>query len=541
MAEKKKKKFSLTPFSIILILLVLVAVITMFCNGMDTGTTVDVTETLLWKDNITQVLPESETALEALKEAGWQEITIVTGSEAVLVSGAGLPNILMSVANGFANAMEVIIFVFILGGFLGLVAHSGALETGIAVLVKALKGKELVIIPVLMAVFSICGSTYGMLEESVGFYALLSGTMVAAGMDTIVASAIVLLGAGSGVLGSTVNPFAVGAAQGAANDAFEALGVNYTVNMGTMIAIGAILWVIALSISIFFVFTYAKKVKADKGSTILSLQEQEAMVAEYGNKDLTEDVKLTGRQKAILILFGVTFLVMILMFIPWFDLIPSLEYDWDNMAVVKGGAIGWTEYIFGVPFGVTYMLEAATWFLIMGIIIGIVDMAGREEHAEAKIVDTFIAGCTDMMSVCLIIAVSRGVSVLMSETNFSAFLVHKVGGALEGLHPAVFTPLNYLFHIVLSVLVPSSSGIAALSGGVMAPIANGAEKSVEVTLMTMVAANGLVNLITPTCGAIMGGLALAKVDYSTWVKWAAKVVGCIGVASLVLLTIWGLF
>lgn len=474
MAEKKKRGFSLTPFSIIMILLIIVAIITMFVAGQPTG--------------------------------------IEDGT----VTGATFSMIIMSIVNGFSNAMEVIIFVFILGGFLGLVAHSGALETGIAALVKKLHGHELVIIPVLMFIFSICGSTYGMLEESVGFYALLAGTMVAAGMDTIVGASVVLLGAGSGVLGSTVNPFAVGAALDAAK------GAGVEVNSAIMMAIGAILWVVAYAISVFFVYTYAKKVKADKGSTLLSLQEQEAMMAEYGNKEIGEDVKLTGRQKAILVLFAITFLVMIIMFIPWF----AFNVD-----------MSWSAWLFGLPFGDTYMLEAATWFLIMGLIIGVIDMAGREKNTEKKVVDTFIAGCTDMMSVCLVIAVSRGVSVLMSETHFSDYLVTNVGGALGKLPEAVFTPLNYLFHVVLSVLVPSSSGLAALSGGIMAPIANGATFSVEVTLMTMVAANGLVNLITPTCGAIMGGLALARVDYSTWVKFAAKIVAVIGVVSMVILTV----
>ena len=55
-----------------------------------------------------------------------------------------------------------------------------------------------------------------------------------------------------------------------------------------------------------------------------------------------------------------------------------------------------------------------------------------------------------------------------------------------------------------------------------------------------IAANGLVNLITPTCGAIMGGLALAKVEYSTWFKWALKVVLTIAVINILVLTIFSL-
>ena len=229
------------------------------------------------------------------------------------VKAASLSTVLLAPIQGFGDAIDVCVFVFILGAFLAIVAKTGALETGIKVLVKKLNGKEVILIPILMAIFSIGGTTYGMLEETVGFYALLSFTMVAAGMDTIVASATVLLGAGSGVLGSTVNPFAVGAAV----DALKSVGIE--INQGTIILLGVLLWLTALGISIAFVMTYAKKVIKDKGSTFLSLQEQKAMEAKYGKNKDKETVKLTGVQKATLWIFAITFLVMIVSFIPWED------------------------------------------------------------------------------------------------------------------------------------------------------------------------------------------------------------------------------
>ena len=140
---------------------------------------------------------------------------------------------------------------------------------------EKLKGKELLLIPILMFIFSIGGTTYGMLEETVGFYALLSATMVAAGMDTLVASATILLGAGVGVLGSTINPFAVGAA-------VDSLPEGIVVNQAVIIAIGVALWITAYIIAVLFVMSYAKKVKKDKGSTFLSLQEQKVMEKKYG-------------------------------------------------------------------------------------------------------------------------------------------------------------------------------------------------------------------------------------------------------------------
>ena len=169
----------------------------------------------------------------------------------------------MSPILGFESAIDVSIFVMVLGGFLAVINRTGALETGIKVLVQKLKGREIILIPILMLIFSIGGTTYGMLEETVGFYVLLAATMYAAGMDPLVGSAVVLLGAGSGVLGSTINPFATGAA-------ISALPKTVVANQGTIIIIATLLWLTTLLISTFFVMKYAMKVQKDKGSTFLS-------------------------------------------------------------------------------------------------------------------------------------------------------------------------------------------------------------------------------------------------------------------------------
>ena len=246
-----------------------------------------------------------------LPDAEFIDSTIVDGSGVV---AASLSDILMAPILGFEDAVDVSIFILVLGGLLAIVTKTGALEQGIKVLVKKLKGNELLLIPILMFIFSVGGTTYGMLEETVGFYALLAFTMVAAGMDTVVASATVLLGAGSGVLGSTINPFATGAA-------IAALPEGVEVNQGIIIFLGVVLWLVSYAISVYFVMTYAAKVKKNKGSTILSLQEQKAMEETYADKDANKiEAKLSKKQTITLILFLLTFVIMIIGFIPWADL-----------------------------------------------------------------------------------------------------------------------------------------------------------------------------------------------------------------------------
>ena len=436
---------------------------------------------------------------------------IVNGSGTV---GAKLSDILLSPILGFADAVDVSIFILVLGGFLGILTKTGALETGIKVLVKKLKGNELILIPILMLIFSIGGTTYGMLEETVGFYVLIAACMVAAGMDTIVGSAVVLLGAGSGVLGSTINPFAVGAAISSLPDGIK-------VNQGYVIFIGFLLWITTLLISIFFVMRYAKKVKQDKGSTFLSLREQKNMEKKFKEEIEIEhnkkEVKLTTRQKITLVLLMFTFIIMIIGFIPWGEF---------NITFFDK----FTGWLTGSSLGNWWFYEAALWFLVMTIIIALVN-----KMKEKDIVDTFIDGANDMIGVILIIAVARGASVLMQTTYLDNYIIYNASNLLKNLPEFLFVPLNYLLHIVLSILVPSSSGLAALSTPIIAPLATNLGYSGEVAIMTLVSANGLVNLITPTCGAIMGGLALAKVEYTTWFKWALKIVITIALVNIIIL------
>ena len=447
--KQKKKRATLSAFTILLIILVVLAIITVIMSAV--------------------------------------------GVEGV--EGATLAGVVTAPVLGFQDAIGVCLFVLILGGFLGIITETGALDAGIAALVHKLKGNELVLIPILMILFSIGGSTYGMCEETVPFYLLLAATMVAAGFDSLTGAAVVLLGAGCGVLGSTVNPFAVGVA----NDALKSMGIvpDQLVVMG----IGVVLWFVTLAISIVFVMRYAKKVKADKGSTFLSLQEQEDMMNEWGmaeseveaaTGDQAATPKMTGRQKWSLIVFALTFVVMIVSFIPWEDLgfdgfVQGATYEEvettvsgdDIVAVydeatesslaldgtVEGVATAeeqvtpaWSSFLTGVPLGQWYFDEASTWFLIMALIIGVIGGV-----SENRFVKTFISGAADMMSVVLIIALARSITVLMGETGLDMWILTNAAAALTGLSAIVFAPLSFLLYVVLSFLIPSSSGMATVS------------------------------------------------------------------------------
>ena len=479
MAEKKKRR-SLNTFVILLVVLLAVSIVTWVASGQ------------------TYTGFDEETG-EAVEMA---------------VQGASLSDILMAPLNGWHDAGDVIGFVFCLGIFLSILTATGALETGIQVLVKALHGKELVLVWILMFLFSIGGTTYGMGEETVGFYILLAATMMAAGFDPMVGAATVLLGAGSGVLGSTLNPFATGAAVAAA-------GVD--VNMGTIFVVAIILWLGTFILSALFVTAYAKKVKDGKGSILTAEQISECKAAYGTSTEISSNVRLTGRQKGVLIVFAFSFLIMILGFIPWGSLNEGIY-----------NALGFTSVITGSQLGDWYFNEAATWFLLMGFVMGFIGLEDKK-----KLMPCVINGFTDMISVNLVIALARATTVIMSSTGLGAWLVEASITALtaSGLPAPIFGFLDYVLHVGLSFLVPSSSGLAGLSSPIVSPIVAGMGWSVETSIMINVAANGFVNLFTPTCGFIMGGLALAKVEYSTWLKFGAKLFVVLGIVCMVILTV----
>lgn len=434
------------------------------------------------------------------------------------VAPATFATIIRSVVDGFSDAAgsgaDLIAFIFCIGGYLGIVNSTGALDAGIATLVRKLHGREEILIAVVMFVFSIGGTTYGMCEETVPFYIMLASTMVAAGMDTLTGALVVALGAGVGVLGSTINPFCTMAAVGALGD------VGIAVDTGKMIALGVVLWLSSYAIALYFVLKYAKKVKADKGSTFLSLQEKEIMEKEF-SKGFDAKTELSGKQKLVLWIFGLSFVVMVCGFIPW-----------EDYGVNIFG--GWSEFIMGegIPMGYWYFDEGATLFFIMAIIVGFI--YGMKED---EFVSKFIAGSADLISVAFIIAVARGATVLMGCTGLGEWLVNVIADTLKGVPGFVYAPLAYILYLPLSFLVPSTSGLAGLSMPIMGPVTSQLGFSVEVMILIFSAANGLINLFAPTAGALMGGMQTAKIEYPTYMKFALKPVIVIGLANIVIVTI----
>lgn len=409
------------------------------------------------------------------------EGTPVTGTYGTVPrNGQSIWEVMLAPLDGFYEAIEIAVFILMVGGFLGVVGKTGAIDGGIAAIVDGLGDKGTVLIPLLMFAFSLGGTTFGMAEETIAFYPLLIPVMVAAGYDTVTAVSVILLGAGAGVLGSTVNPFATGIAAGFAG-----------VSMGENLGLRLLMLGLGLGISILFVLIYGQKVRQDPRRSLVAAQRQENLRS-FGA--ISQRKPLTGRQKLALILFALTFLVMVYGVIPFSD-----------MGITWIPTLGW------------WFPELSALFWVSAVVTGMLCRVG-----EKNIVEGFVSGAADLLGVAFIIGISRGITVLMNRGHITDTILHWGEKSLTGAGGVGFILLAFFIFLVLSVLIPSSSGLATLSMPIMAPLAEMTGVSRGLMVTAYQAASGIVNLITPTSAVVMGALAIGRVSYGVWMKYVWK-------------------
>ena len=386
----------------------------------------------------------------------------------------------------------------VIGGFIAITMRTGAIQAGIALLVGRLRGHERWMIPILMAVFAVGGTTFGMAEESLAFYVLVITVMIAAGYDAMVGALVILLGAGIGVLGSTVNPFATGIASGFAD-----------VSLSDGLALRLVILVVGLALGIWFVLRYAERVRRDPSTSLVYDMKADNERHFTAAADASAGtVVMTGTHKVVLALFGAAFAVMVYGVIPWEDLGIGLPTLW------------W------------WFPEMTASFLFFAIVIGLVGRMG-----EGELTSTFVDGARDLLGVALIIGIARGITVVMNNGQITDTVLHWAEEALGDVGEAAFAVVMYALFLPLSFLIPSSSGLATVAMPIMAPLADfaGADRSLVVTAYQ--SASGLLNLVTPTSAVVMGGLAIARVPYGRYLRFVWPLLAMLATLTVVVLVL----
>lgn len=428
------------------------------------------------------------------------EIPVAGSYHLVDAEPQGLWDVFQAPIKGFKSALDVALFILILGGFLGVVFETKAIDSALGSILKKLNGKEKYLIPILMIFFAIGGTTYGMAEETIAFYPLIIPIILASGYDLVTVIMIVFLGSGVGVLGGLVDPFAVGIAS-------ELAGIS----IGEGIEFRAIILMLGSIWAITFTMRYASKVKSDPTKSI-TYDLNQNLVSKFKSFDSNEVIEMTKKRIVVLTIFILTFAIMIISVIPWqykfgIDFFANLHASLIKMPVFK--------FIFGsmLPLGDWFFVEMSVLFLISAIIIGVF-----YRFSESKIVDLFMIGAKDLLSVALILGVARGISVILNDGMIIGTILHAGEIALTNVNKGVFAFGTYLLYIPLTFLIPSTSGLATASMPIIAPLADFAGVGREVVVMAFQSGAQTMNFMSPTQSVLIGALAITGVPYSRWLK-----------------------
>lgn len=384
---------------------------------------------------------------------------------------------------------EVFLFVLAIGGFIAVMFATGALDRGISRLAWRTRNHGWLMIVTIMSVFSLLGSVEGFAEETLGFYGLIVPLMLALGYDRMTAVGVIIVGAGVGVMGSTVNPFSIGIASGFAD-----------VSIGDGIQLRVVMWIVLTAVAIAYVLRYGRMVKEHPEKSIVGFREGDREAA--AKVSATEPEKVTGRQKWVIAGITLTFAFMIFSIIPWSQIIDGPDaapYSWE---------LDW------------WFPQLTVLFIVAAIIIGV--FGGLGEH---KLSDTFAKGASDLLYPALVIVLARGITVIMTNAEITDTVLHSMEGAASNASHGVFAIVMFLINLPLAFLIPSTSGDATLVMPILAPLSDFADLPRSLTVTAWNAASGWMNLWIPTTAVVMGGIALAKVSYDKYLKWLAPLLG----------------
>ena len=481
------------------------------------------------------------------------------------ITGVGILDVFTSIWRGFANKVEVILFILAIGGSLSVMAKIKAIDAGIGKLVEILGEKVWILIPVLMFIFGLGGTTYGMWEETIAFIPILIPVFKKANYGSFTAIMVILLGAGTGCLASTINPFSVGSAVSATKEDGESIIANLNATPGILQGtrwISFILFeLVAIVIVSWMASRYRKGVLAKYDTDAQAIQESKTsnklvqfftrarIVDGIDNKLIekrfkeTEKIEFTVRRKVSLGLFVTTFLLMILLYLPWGDWL-SLESSRADYSKSMFWFASTNESSGFATIGNWYFISVAGLFLLSAIIIFAInfrDFKSADENYEQGFINTYMSGVKDVISVCLLIAVAGGLGNILDGTGFGKLIAENAAKGLSNW--MAFGIVIFFVSIILSLLVPSTSGFAGAFIPIFAAIGAKAFPGSEATafgiaMLGFLFANGLANFVTPTSAALMGYTQYAGVPYNTWIKQTWKFTLALFILSFILIMIF---
>jgi len=432
----------------------------------------------------------------------------------------GVTKVVTEQVNGVGS---IVIFLLLFNGTMTLVNDARAIEAGIGGLLRKMHGKEIVLIPILMFILAVCGSTFNMCEQLLPLFLVVIPIFFAAGYDRMTGFLVVFMSAGVGVLGSTVNPVLLGTGISAMQGLVDPAVLP---SLMTGIVWRLVIFVVVTAASIICTMLYARKVKKNPTKSCVYMS-QEAFAKEYSfDKDALPP--MTKKRAWTLIVFGIAFLMLIIGFVDW-----QAITGWNGFIAVTTWLKQYFPFISSIGgIGSWGMVEAGMLFFIAALIIGAINWKSAGHWFS-----TFYAGCREFIGVAFIVAVAKGLSITLTDSGFNSMIATGVGSALGKMGAVGAILLIFLVISLLTVFIPSSSGLASAMFPVIGPaIATANANLLSGSVTSFAAAMGFVNLFTPT-GMLLPFLEVSKMDMNQFFKAAWKQMAIILALTIGLLAI----
>ena len=381
-----------------------------------------------------------------------------------------------SIYHGFEKQAGIIVFILVVGGAFWLLNATGAVSAGIGRFIARVGKRDKWVLVALTLLFSLGGAVFGMSEETIPFVGMVVPLMLSMGYDAFMGMLIVYVASNVGFSSAFLNPFTVGIAQGMADlPLFSGLGYRL------------VCWGVLTALMVAFVLVYAARTRKKADVTVEAAPAPEA---------------LSGRQKAILAVLGVTVVMLV---------VGVTQWKW-------------------------YLPEITGLFLSMGIVCGII--AGFSAN---RIAEELLAGAKDILSAALVVGFASGIIVILQDGKVVDSILHSMQESLDGTGPIASLSAMYGIQAVINFLIPSASAKAAITIPIMAPFADMVGVSRQAMVLAFQFGDGFTNMLTPTSGVLMAALAMARIPYEKWLKWVWKGTLALLLIGLLLLLLTVLF
>lgn len=492
----KEKKTIQMPHTYIIIfgVIVLAAILTLFIplgkydtheiTYMQNGA--EKTRTVLDPDSFQYVLDENGNKMT--------KIAPLWGTED-FGRGQGILNYVfegLTIGDKSGSAVGIVAFILVVGGAFGIVLRTGAIDGGIMRIITISKGREILVIPVLITLFSLGGAVFGMGEEAIPFVMILVPMFVAMGYDGVVGVMCSYVATQIGFGTSWMNPFSLAVAQGVSGIPVMS-GAPYRI----------VLWVIFTGLTIVFTMRYAKKIHKNPTSSV-SYESDEYYRKEFTEAKGTKAPFTLGHKLVILTL--------------------ALTMVWTIWGVIVKG--------YFIP-------EIASQFFVMGLVSGILGIVFHLNGMKLNdIATSFQQGAADLLGAALVVGMAQGIIIILGGTDPTTgtvlnTILYTIGNGMKNFPPMVSAWLMYVFQTVFNFFVVSGSGQAALTMPIMAPLSDIVGVNRQIAVLAFQLGDAFSNFIVPTSGVLLGALAAARLEWGKWARFQIKFQGILFVCATI--------